>query len=182
MKTIQHFFYCTFMAISIFCISCDAEDGMDGIDGAIGPTGEDGDANVIASEWIPEQFEFVDIDFVSFNITDPVFTQEITDNAAILIYGLLEGIDIIVPIPVQFTNRHYTYGIIPEQTSLRILGETSDGTEFTFEDFEAFRYVIIPPSSSGRASVSIASLKKDLQIKGIDINNYYEVAAYYDLN
>lgn len=181
MKTIQHFFYYTFMIMSIFCISCDAEDGMDGIDGAIGPAGEDGNANVIASEWIPEQFEFSDIDFISFDITDPVFTEENTDNAAILVYGLLEGINAIVPIPAQFSNRNYTYAIIPELTSLRILGETLDGTEFTFEDFEAFRYVIIPSVSSGRSPSSIEFLTKDLQAKGIDIRNYYEVANYYNL-
>ena len=111
-----------------------------------------------------------------------IFTQEVTDNAVVLVYARTASINAIVPIPIILDqNTNYFFGVIPEINALRIIAATLDGSTIFFDDFTAFRYVIIPPSSSGRSS-SIESITKDLQAKGIDINNYDEVAAYYNLD
>ena len=70
--------------IAILLVSCSAEDG------AVGPQGEpgqDGNANVIASDWIPEEFDDFSINVTSFSVTDQAFTQEILDSGTVLVYG-----------------------------------------------------------------------------------------------
>lgn len=42
-----------FVGLSTILISCSGEDGKDGINGEMGPAGQDGNANVIVSDWMP---------------------------------------------------------------------------------------------------------------------------------
>ena len=187
MKTIKIFTY-AFLAIFLTLASCSGEDGEDGMDGINGEQGipgedgEDGNANVIASPWLPVEFSTTASTFTFFDIEDPRITQEVADGAAIYAYGRSSAVG---SIPFVFSNRSYYFAVFPDINQFRFIATSVDGaTPFIFNDISEVRYVIIPSSeTSGRSMDDRATaLKATLKEKGIDVNNYDEVAAYYNLN
>ncbi len=163
-------------------ISCSAEDGANG---AIGPQGEqgpagedgqdgqdglDGNANVIASAWIPEEFSNNSVSYTSFTVTDEAFTQEISDSGTVLVYGS-DGVN-TVPVPVVFSNQSY-YFVLPDTLGeIIFIARTVDGTSQFFGVFTDFRYVIIPAGNTTSRQARAINFEK---------MTYYEVMDHFGL-
>ncbi|MAU16793.1 MAG: hypothetical protein CMH46_14790 [Muricauda sp.] len=88
----------------VILISCFVEDGMDG---APGPQGEPGNANVMVSPWIPEEFSDDSANYTSFTVTDETFTSEILNSSTVMVYSRA-GVT-VVPIPVVFSNKPFMW-------------------------------------------------------------------------
>ena len=189
MKRLQTTLMYLFIATTVAFTSCDAEDGMDGMDGAQGEQGipgedgQDGNANVIFSDWIPTEFSSTPDVISFFDVADPQITEEVVNTAAILAYGDVAGSNAFIVIPYTFLNESYFFAFLKGSNSIRFLGASVDGSPEIFDQITAVRYVIIPPGEdSGRAASNPNIILQNLRAQGVNINNYEEVAAYYNLD
>ncbi|MDB2606263.1 collagen-like protein [Zobellia sp.] len=154
------------------------EQGEPGQDGVDGEDGEDGNANVIASEWIASELELNDAALdSSFTIEDDQITQPIIDRALIMVYGDGKS-NLAYPLPETYLNQHYAFYVT--LGGLTIFGQSTDGVATTFNGHNNFRYIIIP-SNSSTGKYSKESILNDLKDKGVDINDYRQVADYFGL-
>ncbi|MFP2995303.1 hypothetical protein ABN763_05310 [Spongiivirga sp. MCCC 1A20706] len=180
MKTTTQFLKITLLVISLIVLGCSPEDGKDGAQGPQGEAGQDGqdgadgNANVIASPWFDEEFPNTPSTSAFFNRTDTQITQDVVDSAAFLVYGKrlnISSTDIIVQLPVVDDEVTYFYELFPQTNQIFFRAESVDKTtEFTFNDFEQFRYVIIPSANTGKG-----------QSKDFAKMSYYDVMDYFSL-
>jgi len=161
------------------CSGEDGRDGIDGMDGAIGPQGEpgvDGNANVIASPWIPAQFSSSLAISSSFSYDDERLSSEISDTAVFLVYGrrfTISPSDIIVELPVTFSQKSYYYEVFAHQGSIFFRAQSIDQTTpYNFTDFSEFRFVIIPASEIASKGTT----------PNFDKMTYEEVVDYFNLD
>lgn len=189
MKRLQTTLMLLFIVTAVAFTSCDTEDGMDGaqgeqgIAGQDGQDGQDGNANVIFSDWIPTEFSSNPDSLSTFDVVDPQITEDLVNTAAILAYGGIAGSNAIIVIPYTFFNESYYFAFLEGSNSIRFVGASVDGSPEVFDQIDAVRYVIIPPvEGSGRTTSNPESIVQHLRDQGVDINNYEEVAAYYNLN
>jgi hypothetical protein len=164
--------------------------GAAGPAGSVGPAGADGavgTANVIYSpkftiaeaDWtvsISGRFQFADV-------AVPMLTQEILDTGVVLVYRFSKtggGDDeyIYNPLPYFGVGRH-TFTVSLNNIRFGIFDETAPFLQPQDEDY---RYVLIPGavSTSGKTSPQQA-IYNQLQAAGVDINNFAQVAAYYNI-
>jgi hypothetical protein len=178
------------LALVSSCSPSDGADGANGIDGAPGPAGQDGtdgqdgqdgNANVISSAWIPVNFgpatTFGIVDIVNSNINAANMA-----DAAFLVYGRIDS-DTVIVIPFVFANRSYYYGLFASTNTLRMIGYSLDGSSQVFADFTDVRFVIIPPGPgfTGGGTNDSNKILADLENQGVDVSNYEEVAAHFNL-
>lgn len=144
---------------TIMILSCSVEDGEDGAlgpqgeQGLAGADGQDGNANIIASEWFPQEFPDVSTPNTFFTRFDTNFTSEIISKSAILVYG--RTLNNIWPIPFNsvFFNESYSYSITSFPPSkIDIFASSVDGTPILFDRITDFRYVIIPPNTASKSN------------------------------
>jgi len=185
MKISRLFMY-LFMVFAITLTACsdDGEDGMDGVDGAIGaqgPAGEDGNANVVASDWIDITLE--DTNFTFEDVGAGVFTEEIKDAYVILVYGRSSSAGLVLGIPYTEGVLSYAFALIDDIDALRIIGTTSDGSNFNFSVIDQVRYVLIPPADVSGRSVSISTNQQveAYRLQGLDLNDYDAVVDWFEL-
>ena len=142
---------------------------------------EDGNANVIASEWIEADFPATyNFSLASVTITDARITQDVIDNYLVFAY-------------FSFSDEFTTAYLIPfmepflrtfnMQLKIR-LGEIVI-TEFRNNDIVGvdpidgfMRYVLIPSTTTSKNGTSMLS---KLKADGIDMNDYNAVAAYFGI-
>ncbi|NER17263.1 hypothetical protein [Spongiivirga citrea] len=158
MKRTFNFMKLAFLVIALISISCSPEDGRDGEQGSQGVAGQDGqdgtdgNANVVASPWFDEEFPNTASTSASFNRTDTAIDQDVANAAAFLVYGkrfTLGGTDIIVQLPVTDDERTYFYELFPQTNRIFFRAESVDKTtQFIFDDYAQFRFVIIPSNNS----------------------------------
>ena len=154
--------------IAILLVSCSAEDGAAGPQGE---PGQDGNANVIASDWIPEEFDDFSINVTSFSVTDQAFTQEILDSGTVLVYG--RGGTSVLPLPIVSLNESYYFGLSVGLNQITFFVESVDGTFETFEMFTDLRYVIIPANNNNL---------KGKEVINFNQMTYYEVIDHFGFN
>jgi len=153
------------------------EQGPQGAQGEQGPTGpqgepgEDGNANVIASEWIPEQFSNDVVSYTQFNIEDESFTSDILNSGTVLVYGR-DGVS-VVAIPVVFNNQTYYFTLPETLGEIIFIARSVDNSLTSFGVFTDFRYVIIPDSSTTTKSGQLPNFNK---------MSYYEVMDHFGLS
>lgn len=198
MKTLKQLFYYSFVILAILCTSCEAEDGMDGVNGeqgipgqngADGQDGEDGNANVIGvtvdpfPSWTEGIYLGQQANFVE--ITEPLLTEEMADDALVLVYFQLPSDEVWFPMTYAFVFDDgdnevitYTYG----QDTITVYAYDSAGP--INAAILKVRYFIIPTNeASGRALLSSKEdILQDLRDNKVNINNYEEVANYYNLH
>jgi len=160
------------------CSGEDGSDGIDGMDGATGPQGApgvDGNANVIASPWIPAQFSTTLAISSYFSYDDERLNSEISDTAVFLVYGrkfTFSTSDIIIELPVTFNQKSYYYKVFAHQGSIFFRAQSVDQTTpYNFNDFSEFRFVIIPANE-----ISSKSTGRDFHKM-----TYEEVVDYLNL-
>ena len=153
----------TIITVSIFLgalsINCSGDDG------ATGPMGNDGNANVIASGWIPEEFADFEVGTTVFYVEDEIFTQDILDSAVILVYAKDNNGE-VVQLPFVSGNESYYYSILGTLGEIGFVARIVDGiNNETFELFTHVRYIIIPDTieSSSRQELFHDTDKKTYQ-------------------
>ncbi|CAM4363666.1 collagen-like protein [Zobellia roscoffensis] len=166
MKTMKSFTL-LFLAMGIAFTSCEGpegpegEMGLTGADGAQGEAGaageqgaqgekgDDGNANVFASDWIDTEYDDETVSYTSFDFEIPDFTRSEIDGAAFLVY-LTDG-SIIYPEPYTSRYRAFYYYLVNNSDNgydMVQVGTSMDGSDYTWDWMEEFRYVIIPQAAS----------------------------------
>lgn len=200
MKTIKSFSYAIFvLLIGIAISSCkgdDGADGIDGIDGATGSAGQDGNANVIYSEWIEydsTNWEAYVVEYGvgtrKYPITVSNLTEEIVNHGVVLFYSKLSGTgDTVYALPFSHNlttglqNLSHTYEL--SKITLRMINHDGVGDPGIFGGPSSYRYILIEGSTPEvkRTGDSQQTIYTELKNAGIDINIYNEVLDYYGIN
>lgn len=174
----------------IFIMNCEGPEGPTGPEGPQGPQGElgpegpegppgeDGNANVISSEWIrlgdvasPADTSLIGRNYTRYHIPADQLTQEIIDGGTIIVYYQLLGM--ITPLPYTLagiggdedkliTFAPFTPGRIT------ILSQELDNTAWPINLSTEFRYILIPSSTPAKQKLP-------------DFNNYHETMDFYGL-
>ncbi len=158
--------------VIILLISCSGEDGAvgpSGTDGQNGENGIDGNANVTT----------VLLDNTSLIIGTNIFTvnaitQEIVDYGAVLVY-------------VRDSNDPFVWFSLPfgeGENLINVLGITLNEvyvyTSFTPVVLD-LKFVIIAGNSTATSKNSNNEILSSLEKNGIDVNNYSQLAEFYNL-
>lgn len=149
MKKTKYLFQFLLVILCLGFTSCQEDDSpTEGPQGEQGPPGEDGNANVIASAWIVEQYANEATAQTGFDIPDPNITQTIIDSGLVLAFGKANSSNVI-SIPFVYDNKSYYIVLTPDQ-KIRFVGTSVDFTPEVFNDITHVRYVIIPASTAGK--------------------------------
>lgn len=177
-----------FVGLSITLTSCsgkDGEDGIDGIDGINGeqgPAGENGNANVIASDWIPIQWDNSPDPFeatMDIEVSEVNLNEFIETGGVVMVFfrAKAEEIYYTFTLPFLFQNASYSFYTISDETSGRIRVEASDPDAQLILDVQndvdnyALRYVLVPANvadQTGLADNIPVSFEDASTLLGID--------------
>ncbi|MCF6367160.1 MAG: hypothetical protein L3J35_13295 [Bacteroidales bacterium] len=173
--------------------------GTDGVDGVDGVDGTDGNANVQTyiynnPVWGNGSGMYIDM--------SSVLTNEIIQNNVILGYVKHTGVSYATLIPgdvwTGLVHRNYTmfvngspttYSSVPEY-NIMIVSLELDGTytpNADLKEMEWFKVVIIEPTNitttegNGKSLSPKQAIYNELENAGVDINDYYQVMDYYNL-
>lgn len=154
------------------------EPGPQGEQGPAGEDGEDGNANVIYSNWIPADWNSLDLPRLKeMEIAIADLDQfELEDKTLVFMYFTQwgDGRVHVMPSSGRWSNTWYsfTFGTISlTEIGLRVVLESTNGVDLEERQYSGarnndFRYVIVPESAqSGK----------------LDYTDYQEVKAYYNL-
>lgn len=160
----------------------DGSDGIDGIDGAIGeqgPAGQDGNANVISSDWFQVQYDDISsatpptrgaMTLQNDDIPEVNLEEFVEDGGMALVYcKMYEGNDeneyYILPIPTTFNNISFLTGFtnFESQLSLVIQIEGSDVSQFENLPNITFRYVLIPATTAQDLNLNSGNIPKTFE-------------------
>ncbi len=199
MKTISKIKYIIILAVIAIFVSCEGPmgpagpagaDGKDGVDGTNGVDGQDGNANVIASDWISPTWS-THPTYGSFQVNDDSITSDLTNTGAILSYIDFNGTGVsIYALPTSFHSTSagtvfYTFQIqhLSGYNYGSIIWWYSAENNYTPPSGIKLRYILIPSSnSSGNKSANPQQeILYNLDKAGVDVNNYYDVCAYYGI-
>jgi len=169
-------------------IGCEGPEGPTGAVGAQGPQGEQGPqgpegspgtANVIYSDWLrlgdvssPADTTLLSRNYTRYHIPASDLTQDIIDNAAVMVYYKLLGL--ISPLPFTLAgiggdeDKLITYAPF-EPGRLTILSQELDNTAFPLNLNTQFRYILIPGGTPAKAKMP-------------DLSNYYDVMDYFGID
>ncbi len=194
MKTIKLFTYALcILFLGLASCSTDGEDGMDGaqgpqgIAGQDGQDGEDGNANVTGTTIDPfpdwQAGSFLGTPSNVVEIDDADLTEAVVEDALVLMYFQLFGNNVWYPMTFNFplsngSDQVITFTYEPEL--IKIYSLDSGGA--LDAGITKARYFVIPTqNASGRSMVSRDSKLRSLEEQGVNINNYEEVAAWFNL-
>ncbi len=179
MKTIKFLSYSLFVLfLSISITSCNGDDGADGADGATGPAGADGNANVIVKTFTPDPGPYLNWttgsylghDASVFEIVDTDITQDVVDNAMIVVYFQLFEEDIWYP-ELDYINGTTNQVIVTTHSLNNVTIYAYDTSGALNAALSKVKYFIIPASNMATRTAS-----------QIDFNDYYAVCEYYGIN
>ncbi|RUA11066.1 MAG: hypothetical protein DSY83_17055 [Flavobacteriia bacterium] len=153
-----------FLGLSIALVSCSGEDGKDGIDGAIGPegpAGQDGNANVIVSDWM--QIVWDDVNSDNPPTIGEMYIEEIpgiddmnafleTEGVVLVYLRRTSGFATITTLLPYDNDDYYIYAYTATTTdpnffnnALVIRGESVFGvTEIENNEDYLVKYVVVP--------------------------------------
>lgn len=188
MTTIKFFSYAIFVLFLGFAISsCKGDDGADGIDGATGPAGQDGNANVIYSDWIIPTWSagsFYGVQVQEYYITDTHLTTDVINYGVVLMYWKNFNDDIwSLPSSVLSSNLIIDFTFSENTIHLYVFDEVNGSLPPALGNTNSFRYVIIPGNIPTKSDTdSQQEIYTELRNAGIDIRDYYELCDYYGIN
>ncbi len=159
----------------------DGATGQDGVDGQNGTDGEPGTANVIYSDWIPENFdgsrpesaESTDGIYESYTLVSGLSNQ-IIEEGTILVYGRRNG-SLIRPLPYINVDNGEIYNFLLLNGILKAEAKTLDNSNKDFEFFSEFRYIIIP------GGVAVPSSATSKSAKDYTSMSYKEVLSMFNI-
>lgn len=163
----------------------DGANGVDGVDGQDGDDGEDGNADV--RHYITN-YDATEIVSSNLNI-DINITEDEYNNATSLVFYTSSGFKYAAP-GGGFSNDYYTrvYSNIVGTFARFYINfiDTTLNVDYTLSagEITSVEIIIIPYTSSATLAKGVSKrdqILKNLENEGIDVNNYDEVAAYYNL-
>lgn len=158
--------------VIILLISCSGEDGAVGPSGADGQNGEngiDGNANVTTV-----LLENTSLNIGSNSLSVNAITQEILDYGAVLVYVRVSSTpNIWYPLPYSEDDVQISIGAI---TQNEIIINSSVIT-FVLD----IKLVIIAGNNTATSKNSNNEILASLEKNGIDVNNYNQLAEFYNL-
>ncbi|WP_306013568.1 MULTISPECIES: hypothetical protein [unclassified Allomuricauda] len=173
------------MGLSVLLTSCSPEDGKDGIngidgidgkDGAQGPAGQDGNANVIASDWQTIKWDdgaTPSFGEMSIEVKDIDLEEFIATGGVIMVYfrGINNQTSFVYTLPTTIGKVYFTFFIYtsPDIDGIRIQMTDSNNNVLTVQDNPDYmiRYVLVP------ANV--------VETNGLNLNNYKETSKLLGL-
>jgi hypothetical protein len=207
MKTMKFLAYATFVLfLGVAVSSCKGDDGADGQDGATGPAGpagqdgQDGNANVQTYVYNSPSWgattSVVDIDMAG------ILTDDILENDVLLSYVKHENLDMVSAIPGAVwtgTGGYRNYPVFygnsvssdPGIYTFRMVSLEMDGTFTPHANLKPVDWVKIiiiestnttTASGNGKAVSPQQAVYNELEEAGVDVNDYYEVCAYYGID
>ncbi len=194
MKTMKFLTYTVLVLFLSFAInSCegnDGADGLDGVDGIDGVDGNDGNANV-------QTYVFNNPVWSTSNsylrLIIAGLSTKVSNGDAILGYVNQENIANVFSVPgtVITSNGNKQYGVSYISDNYDIISYDPDGSRTTTADLPIMTWVkvIIIASTAttdtdgnGKATSTQQAIYRELENAGVDINDYYAVCAYLDIN
>ncbi|MFN3138873.1 MAG: hypothetical protein ACE37L_14370 [Allomuricauda sp.] len=171
------------MGLSVLLTSCSPEDGKDGIDGidgkdgAQGPAGQDGNANVIASDWQTIQWDegsLPNFGTMLIDVKDIDLEEFIATGGVVMVYLRFrqEGVfDEIVPLPFTDAETYFYFSIFSNESVSGVLLRATNPNDsiFVYEDTETFtvRYVLVPANVSEANELNLNNYKEASKILGL---------------
>ncbi len=183
MKNLKQLSFLLVVLLSLVLASCTGDQGpagINGIDGENGAAGQDGNANIIASDWFDPTWT-VPSTSASFTKDAPEITQGVLDSGVIMVYAHMH--DHIYPLPISFIGDSIPkeYNFWADLGSVRIWF-TAESSYTPFAGIR-FRYVIIPSVASGSKGLgSREEVLAELVAAGVDVNDYDSVCNHFGLN
>jgi len=195
MKTIMKLFGLASFVFSLILTSC----VKDGLDGAIGPQGEqgiqgeqgeqgiqgpEGTANIMYSDWIDQDINFLDFSqSKTMRINETKLTREFFDNGGFVLgfYRFIETSHYTLPYisPFGESMRSMQTLIFNDGGEVRFTIQSTDGTELTDQEVHGgsineqmqYKYVLIPGGTNitGKSQPNFKKM------------TYYQVMDYFDL-
>lgn len=177
-----------FISLSITLTSCSGEDGRDGIDGIDGingeqgpqgPAGEDGNANIIASDWKVIQWDeaFKGKGEMYIEIPEVNIGDFVGSGAVILVYMRFkeDTNNVIHLFPFTEGSSYYDFFIIESPTENGIVIRIED-VEINILDIQndenyTVRYILVPANvaqTSGIANKMPESFGEAASLLGLD--------------
>ncbi len=160
--------------------------GADGADGANGTNGADGTANVIYSPMITIKKNDWNVTVISgqtqfqtAQIDVPELTQDIFEKGVVLVYTYSAGDGGSYSLLPSYGGIEFTFWVRVNQIGFRRVDRTQP---FSAAIDRELRYVLIPGavSTAGKTN-SKQAIFNELAAAGVDINNFAQVAAYYNI-
>ncbi len=190
MKTISKIKYGIILALFAFFVSCegpmgpagaDGKDGTNGIDGVDGTDGQDGNANVIASAWITPTWSATNAAYGEFTADEAAITTDFMNTGVVLSYTDWTGAgQFVYALPYTFQDGG-TVSVNFNMQAGKIKWWFQADHNYTPNTGAKFRYVLIPASTTSKSANPKQEILYNLDRAGVDINNYYDVCAYYGI-
>ena len=163
------------MGLSVLLTSCsseDGKDGLDGMDGAQGPAGQDGNANVIASDWQTIQWSDDSIPNLAsmlLEVNEVDVEEFIASGGTAMVYFKvtndsnqeIHGLPYIDPFNTYFSFSIFTNTL---NSGIKFNASNAENSVFGYQNISQFmiRYVLVP------ANV--------VETTGLNLNNYKETS------
>lgn len=168
------------MGLSVLLTSCspeDGKDGLDGMDGAQGPAGQDGNANVIASDWQTIQWDEESLPTFGtmlIDVKDIDLEEFIATGGVVMVYLRFsqEGVsDEIVALPYTDTDTYFYFSIFVNETLSGVLLRATNpiGGIFNYQNNETLtvRYVLIPANAAETTGLNLNNYKETSKLLGL---------------
>ncbi len=200
MKTIKCFAYAVFvLLLGVSISSCKGDDGANGIDGTTGQAGVDGqDGNANAQTYIYNNPSWSVTGSAMYIDMEDILTTKTIDINVILVY-VKHGINVNSIPGLVWTDLGYRqYAVFlhdsnqsPPETLIIVSLETNGNItpNAVLAPIEWVKVIIIDSTnvtSTNGNGKSMANSKQDiyreLENAGVDINDYYDVYNYYEIN
>ncbi|WP_422373755.1 hypothetical protein [Flagellimonas sp.] len=167
------------IGLSVLLTSCspeDGKDGLDGMDGAQGPAGQDGNANVIASNWQTIQWDdnaTPSSGTMTIEVKDIDLEEFIATGGVTMVYfrGNIDETSFVYTLPTTIGNAYLSFLIStsPDTDGIMIRMTDADNNVFNVQNNPDYtvRYVLVP------ANV--------VETTGLNLNNYKETSKLLGL-
>lgn len=175
-------------ALTLFTAACDGpvgpqgdtgpqgEQGERGPRGPRGPAGEDGNANVMYSEWMPIDWNVLDANTVKrMDIAIPQITEEFLENGGVVLL-FVKSSDSAFPVPMSRDNYSLYFLASGGSNEVRFIAQRLTGLtgDINVTWIQDVRYVLIPDG------VPVSGLQAGLKAE-LDLSDYEAVAAFYGI-
>jgi len=154
--------------------------------GPQGSQGETGTANVIYSDWIMVEqadWEGDPSSFLDTDISAPEITQDIIDMGLVFVYRKLGNNNVILKLNFMDFNGWNNLFMMNIGTLNIIVHKGTASSDVQKRDLQ-YRYVVVPGGVAAGGRLGISSqqvIYNELAEAGVDVNDYAQVAAYYNI-
>ena len=164
------------------CTGPDGADGIDGADGVNGADGVDGNANV-------QTYVFTNPEYSgsSMPLYLSAITQEVLDNDVILSYIKLSSNQIYYAVPGATGENIFRVFEFVGEVIIKVV-DFDGNSDPTPPNLDKVILIIIKSSNTttingnGKSVSPQQAVYNELEKAGIDINNYFAVCDYYNIN